>query len=90
MQITAKGESAVKNPPVVHLEVPSKQISEIQGTKPGQKMKVMIEGEITSVAIRESYDPEVPGNIGDLSLEITQLKFMPTNNDISELLDEDE
>lgn len=78
-----------KNPPTVTLDVPKKDVSQIRDLKPGDRVKIILDCEVSAVSEKEPDTGYPVGFAGSLTVEINR-QTITKNNDFSALVDEDD
>lgn len=61
--------SPEKNPPRIDIELKQRETKGLDGLKPGDKVRVTIEGTITEINLREPYSESSEKYVGRLTME---------------------
>lgn len=81
--------SPEQNPPTIHVELSDKDLKQIDGLKPGSTVRLVITGEVTSLAMREA-SVDALGSAGSLGVEMKTLKVTSTEDIFGALDDTDD
>ncbi len=91
MDMPVDAPSPEKNPPRVDIELKQGDVKGVSGLKPGDKVKVVLYGEITEINIREPYSDSPDKYVGRVTLESTRTTISEdASATMSALADEDE
>ncbi len=74
-----------RNPPA-HFELNKEWAKELKKFKPGQVVKVLVTGTLSSQSFEQDEDPELRGFVGRFCVDATDLKIdLAKRNEIAEL-----
>jgi len=74
--------------PSVTIDVPTKNVDEIEGLEPGDSVRVVLEGTVSEVSLRDAA-AGFSGFSGTLRLEVRRMTSRKVDNAFSELMDDE-
>lgn len=75
--------------PEVHLDVPTKALSQLKGVKPGDAVRIVLLGKCSQVSQREPDIEFGDGNVGNLCLEVHKMEITRQDDQFGDLFNED-
>jgi hypothetical protein len=88
MALDMRRPDTEQNLPLVTIDIPSKALAELDGLKPKDVVKVVLEGTVVEVSRREP-DLSTPGFAGMLRLEVRRVTTRKIDDSFAELADDD-